>query len=108
MICWPEIHMFPDKARKPFEPAAFSVFSCAESFEVTRLEEIEISILLQRNQDYCDLQPLYDKEKEALFQYTIIVTISITQIIKILNIFASIAEEYSGKESKLSKFVTSD
>ena len=48
--------------RKPFEPAAFSVFYCAELFGVARLEEMDIYILLQRNQDKCYLQPLSDKE----------------------------------------------
>ena len=51
------------------------------------------------NQDECDLQTLSEKEKEALFQYTIIVARYTTKLIKILNIFTSIAEEYSGQES---------
>ena len=83
--------------RKPFEPAAFSVLSCDASFEGTRLEEMDISALIQNNQYYCDLKTLSDKEKETLFQYTIIVARFITQLINILNIFASIAEEYSGQ-----------
>ena len=66
---------------------------------------MDISILLQRNQYDCDLQTLSDKEKQVLFQYTIIVARSINQLIKILKISASIAEEYSEQESKLSKFV---
>ena len=49
--------------RKHFETEVFSVFSCAESFEVTRLEEIDISVFLQLNQDDCDLQPLSGKKK---------------------------------------------
>ena len=66
---------------------------------------MDISIILKCNQDGCDLQPLHDKEKQYLFQYIIIVARSITKLINILNIFVSISEEYSGQESKLSKFV---
>ena len=54
---------------------------------------MDTSILLKRNQYDCDIQPLSDTVKEALFQDTIIVARSITQLIKILNILASIAEE---------------
>ena len=49
--------------RKYFEPAAFRVLSFDASFEGTRLEDMYISILLQRNQGECDLQPMYEKEK---------------------------------------------
>ena len=86
MICWPEIHMFPDKARKPFEPAAFSVFAWKRW-------------TLPSSSNITNTTVTY------IFQDTIIVARSITQLIKILNIFTSIAEEYSGQVSKLSKFV---
>ena len=91
--------------RKTFEPAASIVFYYAASFEGTCLEDMEISILVQRNQADYDLQTLSDKEKEVLFQDTIIVARYITQLINILNIFAYISEEYSGQVYKLYKFV---
>ena len=91
--------------KKPFEPAPFSLFSCASSFAGTRLEELDIAIIFKRNQDESDLQPLSEKEKEALFQDTLIVVVSITQLVKHLNIFSNIMECYIGTKSLIAVFI---
>ena len=66
--------------KKPFEPAAFSAFSCAVSFAGTRLEDLDLFAILQRSQDDTSTQTLTEKEMQALFQDTVIVATSINQL----------------------------
>ena len=85
-----------------FGPAAFSPFSCAPSLSGTRLENLNVFMILKKHQDGEDLTA---KEKEALYTANFIIVTSATQLTKNLDIFAGIVEVYHGETALISDFI---
>ena len=73
-----------------------SSFGCAVSLAGTRLEDIDVSLVLRKADESEDLSP---KEKSALYQDTVLICTSANQLSKVLNITAAIFESYSGPHS---------
>ena len=88
-------------AKKSFSPSSFSPFGCSLSLQGPQLQDIDLAIILKRQEDGNNLTAA---EKAALYDKTHLVATTATQLTKCLHVWAGSVECYIDDDALLSMY----
>ena len=89
-------------SKQPFEPSPFSVYSCASSFQGTRLDDLDLVAIFEKDRDGRDLS---SKETEAPEKDTTTLATSITALQKQIKIPHVDLQVYIGPDALIAQFL---
>ena len=89
-------------SKQPFEPSPFSIYNCASSFQGTRLDDLDLVAIFEKDRSGRDLST---KEREALEKETITVATSISALEKQIKIFHAALQVFIGPNALITHFL---